>query len=75
MNSLQAWIFASDMAKIQQKSIHIRQKSSYVWRKLVYNGRSFLEPSQTSKMELFAKRVNGFQPLTIFAKSSILDIW
>ena len=33
-----------------------------------------LEPCQTSKMELFAKRVNGFQPLTIFAKSSILDI-
>ena len=30
------------------------------------------EPSQTSKMELLAKRVNGFQPFTIFAKSSIL---
>ena len=25
-------------------------------------------------MELFAKIVNGFKPLTIFAKSSILDV-
>ena len=25
-------------------------------------------------MELFAKIVNGFQPLTIFAKCSILDV-
>ena len=28
-----------------------------------------------SKMELFTKISNGFQPLTIFAKSLILDIW
>ena len=26
-------------------------------------------------MKLFAKIVNGIQPLTIFAESSILDIW
>ena len=26
-------------------------------------------------MELFAKVVNDFQPLTIFAKSYILDVW
>ena len=26
-------------------------------------------------MELLAKIVNGFQPLTIFLKMSILDIW
>ena len=26
-------------------------------------------------MEHFAKIVNGFQPLTIYAKSSILDLW
>ena len=31
------------------------------------------EPSQVFKMELFAKIVNGFQPLAIFAKSFILD--
>ena len=28
----------------------------------------YSEPSQTSKMELFAKTINGFQPSTIFAK-------
>ena len=35
----------------------------------------YWEPSQTSKMKLFVKTVNGLQPLTNFAKSSILDIW
>ena len=30
-------------------------------------------PCQTSKMERFAKIVNGFQPLIIFPKGSILD--
>ena len=34
-----------------------------------------LEPSQTSKMEHFAKIVNIFKPLTIFAKTTILDVW
>ena len=34
-----------------------------------------LEPSQTSKMDLFAKLVNVSKSLTIFAKSSILDVW
>ena len=32
------------------------------------------EPSQKSKMELFAKVAKGFNPLTIFAKSFILDV-
>ena len=30
---------------------------------------------QTTKMELFAKTVNAFQPLSIFDKSYILDAW
>ena len=34
----------------------------------------YSEPNQTSEMELSAKIVNGFQPLTIFAESSILDV-
>ena len=33
------------------------------------------EPKQTSKMELFAKVVNGLKSLTVFVKSSILDVW
>ena len=32
------------------------------------------EHSQISKMKLFEKIVSGFQPLTIFAKNSILDV-
>ena len=35
---------------------------------------TYSEPSRTSKMEPFAKTVYGFQPLAIFAKSSILDV-
>ena len=33
-----------------------------------------LEPSQTSKMERFAKIFNNLKPLTIFEKHSILDV-
>ena len=33
----------------------------------------YSEPYQTCKNELFIKIVNGFQPLTVFAKSSILN--
>ena len=36
---------------------------------------AYSEPSGTSKMEVFAKIVNSCQPLIIFAKSSILDVW
>ena len=35
----------------------------------------YLQPSQTYKMELFAKIVNGFQPLIVFTKRSSLDVW
>ena len=33
-----------------------------------------LEPCQTFEMELLVKILNGFQPLTIFAKPSIFNI-
>ena len=35
----------------------------------------YSEPGQTSKMDRFAKIFNGFQPITIFAKRSNLDLW
>ena len=35
---------------------------------------AFSGPSRISKMELFAGKVNGFEPLIIFVKSSILDV-
>ena len=31
-------------------------------------------PLQTSKMEIFARTVNGFSPLIIIAKLSIVDV-
>ena len=34
----------------------------------------YLDPCQTSKMKYFVKIVNGFYPLTILSKSSILDV-
>ena len=36
---------------------------------------AYSEPCQASKMERFAKQVNVFQPLTFFAKRSILNVW
>ena len=35
---------------------------------------AYSDPCQTSKMENFAKIVDGFQPLPIFAKRSIIDV-
>ena len=35
----------------------------------------YSEPSETSKMKPFAKMVNSWKLLTIFAKSSISDVW
>ena len=36
--------------------------------------RGVFKPSQRSKMELFEQKVKGFQLITIFTKSSILDV-
>ena len=36
---------------------------------------AYLEPCQTSKMAFFVKAKIGFQPLSVFAKSQILDVW
>ena len=36
---------------------------------------AYSEPSQTSKMNFFAKTVHCFLPLNIFAKSFIIDVW
>ena len=35
---------------------------------------AYLEPCQISKMETFAKIVNGLKPKIVFAKYSILDV-
>ena len=36
---------------------------------------TYWEFCQTCKMERFAKIINGWKPLIIFAKRSILDVW
>ena len=38
------------------------------------NQEAFSGPTRISKMELFAEKVNGFQPFVIFVKSFILDV-
>ena len=44
-------------------------------RKNVGSTEAYLKPCQTSKMERFAKIVNGWKPLTIFGKYFIIDVW
>ena len=41
----------------------------------IFTLKVYLEPIQTSKIELFVKIVNSLMPLTILTKSSILDVW
>ena len=50
-----------------------RIKLFVITSKIIIMTKAHSKPCQTSKMELSAKIVNGFQSLTIFAKSSILD--
>ena len=37
--------------------------------------RAHLEFNQLSKMDLFSKTVNSWEPLIVFAKNSLLDVW
>ena len=39
---------------------------------MILKPKVYSEPCQTSKVTRFAKMVNDFQPLTVFAKHSIL---
>ena len=41
----------------------------------LHSAKAHSEPYQTSKINLFSKIVNSFHALTIFAKSSMLDVW
>ena len=54
----------SNMGKVPRKKLSIK-----------YIAEACSEPCQTPKMELFAKIVDGWHPLNIFTKSSILDVW
>ena len=41
----------------------------------MYYFRGVSEHFRTSKTEVFAKTVNGFQSLAVFAKTSVSGIW
>ena len=49
-------------------------ESFLVKLKTLKNLQKSLEPWQTPKMKLFTKIVNNFQLITIFAKSTIIDV-
>ena len=42
---------------------------------LFLEAETYSEPSQITKIERFVKIVDGSEPLTIFAKRSILEVW
>ena len=55
-------------------------KTGMLWKvcseyKYIIETETYSEPSGTSKMKLFAKIVDNFQPLTILEKTSIVDVW
>ena len=47
-------------------------KKKQIEKKILIFLEAYSEPSQTSKMEFFAKIVNGFQRIAIFGKDSTL---
>ena len=49
-------------------------ESKFVTMKCSSSSQKYSEPYLTSKMERFAKIVNSFQPLTIFAKRYMSDV-
>ena len=50
----------------------LRTTASLIWKQCL---ETYSKSNQTSKMELFAKTVIAQKLLTIFAKTTILDVW
>ena len=67
-------LYISDSHAFRVKLLHSKGTLSHS-NNYFSNSEAYSEPYQLSKMERFAKIINGFQPLTIFAKQSILDVW
>ena len=59
--------------KFQQYTKHLGRKTFSI--NTQYCTETCSEPCQTSKIELFAKTVMGFQLLITFVKPSNLDVW
>ena len=66
--------FDADKQQWQETAQHLFSLRIWVILRIYYT-KEYPESSQTSKMDLFAKIVNGFQALTMFSKSSILYAW
>ena len=62
----------SDLENIRNKSSLIGYKVNNMRQRV---SMAYRKASQTSKMELFVKKVKGWNPLTIFEKSFIVDFW
>ena len=56
---------------------YVLNKWSLAYREtsVLHAAETYLEPSQTSKIESFVEMFSGFEPSTIFANSFILDVW
>ena len=54
--------------------LHVNEKPTFYLVYFIFP-EAYLELCQTTKMERFAKKVQGFYPLVIFTKHSILDNW
>ena len=55
-------------------TIEYSKKLQNLFFSSIFKKQVYLEPSQTSNIETYVKIVNNLMPLTIFTKSSILDI-
>ena len=44
------------------------------YHQAVTKSEAYVAPLQTTKMKFFGKTFNGFNPITIYGKDSILDV-
>ena len=64
------WNYILEEAIMKSWETHMFGKSCSEWLSKIHS-----EPWQTSKMVIFAKVAKCQNPLTIFVKSSRLDVW
>ena len=60
---------------LQVPNINVRKYLFLGSEQNAYYSEAYSEHCQTFKMERSEKIVEGFEPLTIFTKRSILDVW
>ena len=72
-----AQLFWSSVYIMIGPDVSLNKLTSISFLQMIHSGNSWAcsESSQTSQMGLFAKIVNGWMSLTIFAKSAILNFW